>query len=595
MPASLIPSFYIQNFARDISSSVTGLEAYRAGLVDENGDIIGPESSISPYEYFVIKLKKIFSQLPGGMTKASLASFLPALKMFTEEASWYGINEAELTMFIEGYISSNSDDNISYISLLEDMGSGGGAGAIGVPANGSGVNTGAVMGYDPVMGQMQRRKQNIPSFLDNCEMFDVCPEEYQIFKAAREWRHVPEGPTRNYLQRYQRRNPKGRMAVKNSETGAIHWLSLKPKMVTESRISGNFDVESHKANKDEVEQYARDNGIQQVEPSPEEIKGIVNKGIQKANSYTRASDVFEKQAQVDELVSSADEFEQLRSVDPDFAATVLGIQKNFIERSPSNTANKDMLQLARGSSKMVRPLFVDYKSSEWSPMERVPEGGFGDIIKQLGIDNPMSMFASATEHGGNKEFIEDRTKIDNARRLARQLMADPRAQEESMEMIRKKMAQGSLIVARSPQGRRIITPGSQIVPHMQYRQSQPSRRGGGERISMALGLGTGQRIADYNETLRQQEIERRAAEESGSEIPDFTPPRPFSSEPRVRSSPKIFKGGNFGVFDTWARDKGIMGEIQTPTPDDIESFSRSIGVQSSDDPIYKSLMSLYRR
>ena len=127
MPRSLISSFYIQNFARDISSPITDLQAYKSGLVDENGNIIGQESSIDAYEYLIIKLKKIFSQLPGGMTKSSLASFLPALKMFTEEASWYGVDENQLSMFIEGYISSNTEGDLSYISLLEDMGTGGGA------------------------------------------------------------------------------------------------------------------------------------------------------------------------------------------------------------------------------------------------------------------------------------------------------------------------------------------------------------------------------------------------------------------------------------------------------------------------------------
>jgi len=239
MPGSLIPSFYIQNFARDVSSPITQLQAYRSGLIDENGDIVGQESSIDPYEYFVIKLKKIFSQLPGGMTKAYLASFLTTLKMFTEEASWYGIDKTELTMFLEGYISSNTDGQISYITLLEDMGTGGGAGALGVPATGSGINTGGVSGFDPAMGGMQRRKQNIPSFLDSCQMFDVCPEEYETFRLAKEWRNVPEGPTRNYLQRYQRRNPQGKLAVRNNETGKIHWITLKPKMITEERKKDN--------------------------------------------------------------------------------------------------------------------------------------------------------------------------------------------------------------------------------------------------------------------------------------------------------------------------------------------------------------------
>ncbi len=230
MSPQLISSFYISRFAKDVSSPVTDLQAYRAGLVDENGNIIGSESSIDPYEYFVIKLKKIFSQLPMGTTKMSLNSFLSALKLFTEEASWYGIDKTEMTMFLEGYLASQGDGELSHISLLEDMGSGGGAGAIGVPAEAPGANTGGVSGYDPVMGQMQRRKAPVT---DSTQMFEVDPDEYLGFKSAKAWKYVPEGPTRNYLQRYQRRNPEGKMAIKNSETGEIHWLNLKTKSLIE--------------------------------------------------------------------------------------------------------------------------------------------------------------------------------------------------------------------------------------------------------------------------------------------------------------------------------------------------------------------------
>jgi hypothetical protein len=34
------------------------LDAFRAGTIDAAGNIIKPESSIDPFEYFVIKLKE---------------------------------------------------------------------------------------------------------------------------------------------------------------------------------------------------------------------------------------------------------------------------------------------------------------------------------------------------------------------------------------------------------------------------------------------------------------------------------------------------------------------------------------------------------
>lgn len=592
MPGSLISSFYIQNFARDISSPITDLQAYKSGLVDENGNIIGQESSIDAYEYLIIKLKKIFSQLPGGMTKSSLASFLPALKMFTEEASWYGVDENQLSMFIEGYISSNTEGDLSYISLLEDMGTGGGAGSIGTPASAPGANTGGVSGFDPVMGKMQRRNQNVPSFIDTCQMFDVCPEEFDGFTNAQEWRQVPDGPTRNYLQRYQRRNPQGKMAVRNSETGKIHWLQIKPKIIAE-----DFDVSSQLVDRDQIKQYAKDNKIKPVEPSPKELRDVVKTGISKAKKAEKQSDVFEKEGQVDVIVSDGNEFEELRKTDPDFAATVLGVQKHFVDRSPSSNSNRDMLKLARDpNSGRIGGMFLDFKNQEWAPTERIPSkeegyGDFGGIITDMGLEDPFEMFASATQHGGNVDFEENRAAMDRARKIAREMMGGKQGQEAGMELLRKKMEKGVTLVGGMP-GQRIMVPGTEIVPHIQYRQQNVGKRGG-QRLGIALGQGTGQRIEDYIETVKANEEKQRKAEEAGKKA-KIVAPKAFISEPKTRFSPKLFKGKNLGIFTQWARDRGVLGEIPTPSADDIDSFSRSLEI-GQDDPIYQAIMRMYGR
>ncbi len=222
---NLISSFYINNFARDVSGSYTSLESYRRGLIDAQGNFLKPESEVDSYEYFVIKLKKIFDQLPPGITKSSLQSYLTTFQMFSEEMSWYGIDKDEITMFLEGMIAVKTDGQASYIELLEDMSTGGGSGSIGVPGDAPGANQGNVSGYDPVMGTVQRRKSVLG--FENCEMFDVCPEEYMTFKLAKAWRNVPSSPTKNYLQRFQRRNPTGKIAIKNSKTNDVHWIDYQ--------------------------------------------------------------------------------------------------------------------------------------------------------------------------------------------------------------------------------------------------------------------------------------------------------------------------------------------------------------------------------
>ena len=80
-------------------------------------------------------------------------------------------------------------------------------------------------------------------------------------------------------------------------------------------------------------------------------------------------------------------------------------------------------------------------------------------------------------------------------------------QEAGMELLRKKMEKGVTLVGGMP-GQRIMVPGTEIVPHIQYRQQNVGKRGG-QRLGIALGQGTGQRIEDYIETVKANEEKQR--------------------------------------------------------------------------------------
>lgn len=230
-----IPSFYFYKFAQGISAPYTELAAYSAGAIDSSGNVLKAESSIDSFEYLIIKLKKIFEQLPAGLTKAQLTNYLSTLQLFSEAVQAYDISDAQFTGLVEGYIALNKNPNTSYIALCEDMsvGGGGGAGTIGTPVVSN--NQGGVVGFDPVMAPMQRRKP--PVGLDNCEMFDVCAEEMGQFKLAKAWKHLPDSETKTYLQRYQARNPKGKIALRSvdPDTGKqdIHWVDYSKKSFAE--------------------------------------------------------------------------------------------------------------------------------------------------------------------------------------------------------------------------------------------------------------------------------------------------------------------------------------------------------------------------
>lgn len=227
-PSSYVPSFYFYKLAQAVSGPYTALNAYSAGNIDAGGNVLKSISSIDPFEYLVIKLKKIFDELPYGTTKAKLSNYMATLQLFSEEAKKYEITKDQFDYFVEGIVSLQTKNSISYLELLEDMGTGGGAGALGVPAEGGTINQGGISGRDIRLGLpvMKRKKGN---FFGNCDVFDVCPEDFIAFKNAKQWGDIPDGQTKNYLRRFGRRNSGRKMGVKGispvTGTEEIVWIN----------------------------------------------------------------------------------------------------------------------------------------------------------------------------------------------------------------------------------------------------------------------------------------------------------------------------------------------------------------------------------
>jgi|LakMenEpi03Aug12_release.lakeMendotaPanAssembly.Ray.scaffolds.fasta_scaffold11522_5 hypothetical protein len=240
-----IPSFYFYKFAQGVSEPYTALQAYRGGAIDQYGNILKAESSIDPLEYLIIKLKKIFDELPPGLTKAKLNNYMSTMQLFGEEVKQIGITDSEYIGLVESYIALHINPSVSYMELCEDMAAGG----MGTPGTSTGYNTGSVSGYDPAMGTTKRTTPILKG-LDNCEMFDVCPEEMGHFKSAKAWKHVPDTETKNYLQRYQRRNPKAHMAVRSvdPDTGEsdLYWINFKPLSFMEEYGLEKLDILNEK-------------------------------------------------------------------------------------------------------------------------------------------------------------------------------------------------------------------------------------------------------------------------------------------------------------------------------------------------------------
>jgi hypothetical protein len=238
---SLVPSFYFYKFAESISQPYTSFAAYKAGAIDENGNLVKPESSIDPYEYFVIKLKKIFEQLPPGLTKYQLANYTSALNYFAEEAEKYNIEKEHYIALIEGLLAAQCGPEASYIELLEDMSAGG----MAVAGDSAGYNTGGVSGFDPVMAPMQRRK---PVADDMYHMFDVSEADFAKI-SQNQMNEI------DYLRRFGTRNPDSILIVRNKKDGNLYTVPKKKKLKEEYHL-GEFNILNENDNSRRSEAHA---------------------------------------------------------------------------------------------------------------------------------------------------------------------------------------------------------------------------------------------------------------------------------------------------------------------------------------------------
>ncbi len=207
-----IPSFFFYKFAQTLADPYTSFEAYRAGNIDASGNITGNESNIDPFEYFVIKLKKILEELPPGSTKYKTNNLFGVLQLFSEHAENFGITNEDFQILVEAELMAKE--------LTEDMTTGGAAGALGTPAEAPGANKGNVSGYDPVMGSMATRSGPVNMFA-SVEMFNIPTSEYKLFKLDKGY---PKTATGNYVRRYGQRNSNQKLAVRDEDSGEIYWL-----------------------------------------------------------------------------------------------------------------------------------------------------------------------------------------------------------------------------------------------------------------------------------------------------------------------------------------------------------------------------------
>jgi hypothetical protein len=74
------------------------------------------------------------------------------------------------------------------------------------------------------------------------EMFNVSKSEFDAFKAAKAWKQLQDSKTKKYLQRFQRRNKNGKMAVRDEESGEIFFIPYNEKSLVEELNLKGLDI-----------------------------------------------------------------------------------------------------------------------------------------------------------------------------------------------------------------------------------------------------------------------------------------------------------------------------------------------------------------
>lgn len=220
-------------------------QAYKLGIIDENGEVLkktkdfttsAEKNAYTMLHRMVFRLKKLLAKVPGGSTR--LASFTAAyflIKEYTTSGKSVAHLESDFHRLCE-QIEKNEivliEEIIEIEQFLSEM-------KEEVPANATGV---AVSTDAPVYRKgMKRRYQS----------FDVSPEVFRRFakgkKKFRKWSDYLniQDETERGIYAYARKNPKGILILKNSETGEMKgvrfnrmgggsWSKLQRKRVGES-------------------------------------------------------------------------------------------------------------------------------------------------------------------------------------------------------------------------------------------------------------------------------------------------------------------------------------------------------------------------
>ena len=562
-----IPSFFFYKFAQSLADPYTSFEAYRSGNIDQRGNIIGNEGSIDPFEYFIIKLKKILDELPPGPTKYKTGNLFGVMELFSEEASQFGLTQDDFNILLEAELMARE--------LNEDMSTGGVAGDIGTPTNAPGANKGNVSGYDPVMGSMMTRSAPVNMF-GAVEMFNVPSSEFKLFRVDKGY---PKTATGNYIRRYGHRNANQKLAIRDEDTGEVYWLpsTNKKSFVEQFSLKGLEILKEEKdilLDRDELSDIVKNTGKPPVEPSPDSAKNILALQNRALRSAKRPSEKFERKASIEATLTSGSELLDLISSsdsrDRQTASDTLTLMKHFANTSTSDTRPYDGIMLGRGRDGRVSPILYDAKGTRWSAITPVSSGDFESEFEE---EDPFRLWSSAIEHSGNVDFEEDLEKIQRGNIAAAKIRGSPKFQEKAKDIAASRIEGKYPIISGAAPGK-ILTP----------KQVSDVLRGGIEdltgrpfRINRLGRSTTGVRAGSWQNALQDYRRNLEKYEESGE---GNRGRRPIAPQP-VKLRPSISTVSNALTKRDLSNISDVSGNAYNLSQDDIRANEELYGSEVS--------------
>lgn len=566
-----IPSFYFYKFADALSQPYSQLNAFKSGLIDSGGNIIGNESSVDPFEYFIIKLKKIFEQLPPGITKYKTGNLFGVMQLFSEEAQQFGLSKDDFNILIEAELTIASGGNFGYTDISEDMTTGSAAGSIGVPADAPKTNSGSVAGFDPKMGDMMTRAGPVNMF-GSVEMFTMPSNEFKMFKFSKTY---PKSPTGNYLRRLGYRNPQNKIAIKDDESGEIQWLPApNKKTFVEEFFLKELPILKEKndlfLDRDELETIVRETGEEPVEPSIEGAKEVLKLQQDALQKATKPAEKFERQTSRDTNLAGGSELLGLMSSndssDRNLASNALTLMKHFARSSTSSTRPYDGLLLGRSDDGEVHPILYDAKGERWSAITPTTSK---DLAAHFDEGDPFELWSSAIEHGGNIDFEEDPGKIELGNAIAAKIRKSPKFQETARELASTRVSGKYPIITG-------VVPGRFFSP----KQISDVLKGGVDdlkgrefRINRIGRSTSGLRIGDYIPALElyKKNIEEYETQASNKKVYKPKPPTP------VYIRPSISTAANALIPTDLRRLPNISRDVYNLNQDDVRANEKMYG------------------